>query len=231
MAETMIEAEKTIKDGDAKMRELAHLHPNDSLYPRALIGPLGPPAVAALGKPDLLRGYKLALFCSVKCPGDLILKLYDLARNLRQAGIAVISGFHSPMERECLDILLRGAQPVIACPARSLEGMRIRAEHKQPLAEGRLLFLSPFEEKQRRPTAQMALCRNRFVAALADEVFVAYAEPNGKTEQFCRELPAWGKPVYTFESEANARLVELGAKAVAVAWLPKTGVDKRRYPT
>jgi len=33
----------------------------------------------------------------------------------------VISGFHTPAEKECLRILLRGAQPIIICPARSIE--------------------------------------------------------------------------------------------------------------
>lgn len=58
----------------------------------------------------------LALFCSVRCPGDLILKTYDLARSLRAPGMTVISGVHSPMEKECLNLLLHGDQPIIVCP-------------------------------------------------------------------------------------------------------------------
>jgi predicted Rossmann fold nucleotide-binding protein DprA/Smf involved in DNA uptake len=156
----------------------------------------------------------LALFCSVKCPGNLILQTYDLTQNLRQTGVSVISGFHSPMERECLSILLRGTQPIIVCPARSIVGMRIQVEYKQPLEEGRLLLLSPFAEKQRRATVQTALYRNQFVAALADAVFVTYAAPGGKTEQFCRDVLAWQKPLYILESDANANLIALGAKPV-----------------
>lgn len=60
---------------------------------------------------------KLALFCSIKCPGKLILNTYDLAKKLRQEGITVISGFHSPMEKECLRILLRSQNPVFWCLA------------------------------------------------------------------------------------------------------------------
>jgi predicted Rossmann fold nucleotide-binding protein DprA/Smf involved in DNA uptake len=198
------------------MNEIVFVTLDNLLYPSALNRYLGDGAaktIAALGNLDALHSYKLALFCSVKCPGDLILKTYDLARDLRQAGVTVISGFHSPMERECLDILLRGTQPVVVCPARSLEGMRVRPEYRQPLEEGRLLFLSPFEARQRRATVEMAQYRNRFVAVLADQIFVAYAEPNGKTEQFCREVMAWGKPLYTLESKANAHLTAMGAKA------------------
>ena len=183
------------------------------------LGEQAPARIAAIGQPDVLRRLPLALFCSVKCPCDLILQTYDLAQQLRQAGVTVISGFHSPMEQECLAILLRGTQPIVVCPARSIERMRVSAVHEQPLAEGRLLFLSPFTEKDHRATEQTALYRNRFVAALADWVFVAYAEPNGKTEQLCREVVAWGKPLYTLESDANAHLTGMGAVALSPAGL------------
>jgi len=200
--------------------ELAHISVDDPQLPNTLTHRLGeraPKRITVLGNLDILRRPLTALFCSVKCPGDLILRTYDLAQALRQAGVAVISGFHSPMERECLTILLRGTQPVVVCPARSIKRMRMRIEHRKPLEEGRLLFLSPFTEADRRVTRETALYRNRIVAALAERVVVAYAEPNGKTETFCREILGWGKPLYTVESDANAHLIELGAQAMTPA--------------
>jgi predicted Rossmann fold nucleotide-binding protein DprA/Smf involved in DNA uptake len=178
------------------------------------LGKSAPERITALGNLEILRRKSMALFCSVKCPGNLILQTYDLAQNLRQTGVATIGGFHSPMERECLTILLRGVQPIIICPARGIKGMRIKAEYRKPLEEGRLLFLSCFDEKQRRPTVQTSLFRNRFVAALAEMIFVAYAEPHGKTEQFCSEIMAWGKPVYTLASKFNKNLLDMGAQSV-----------------
>ena len=32
----------------------------------------------------------------------------DLARALRDAGVVVVSGFHSPLERDCFEFLIRG---------------------------------------------------------------------------------------------------------------------------
>jgi hypothetical protein len=55
---------------------------------------------------------------------------------------------------------LRGAQPTIICPARSIEGMRIPPEWKQAIEQERLLLLSPFEKKYRRVTAALAKQRN-----------------------------------------------------------------------
>jgi predicted Rossmann fold nucleotide-binding protein DprA/Smf involved in DNA uptake len=167
-----------------------------------------------LGNLDILRQKKLALFCSVKCPGNLILQTYDFARILRDEGVTIIGGFHSPMEKECLTLLLRGMQPIIICPARSIERMRIPGEWKAPLAEGRLLLLSPFAEKMRRATVDLARKRNELVAALADEVFVAHAAPGSKTEYFCHDVLAWGKPLLTLESDENAGLIARGAKPI-----------------
>jgi hypothetical protein len=83
------------------------------------------PENEAVGRAEAVahRPY-LALLCSVRCPGDLILAAYNLVVALRAAGVTVIGGFHAPMERECLR-LLRGRQPVIVCPARGVERMRV----------------------------------------------------------------------------------------------------------
>src|SRR5919107_3381892 len=82
----------------------------DRSYPRFLFEYLGhsaPAELCVLGNLDILQQKTLALFCSIKCPGNLILKTYDLAQQLREAEVPIIGGFHSPMERECLTILLR----------------------------------------------------------------------------------------------------------------------------
>jgi predicted Rossmann fold nucleotide-binding protein DprA/Smf involved in DNA uptake len=108
----------------AKPLSVARLQHSDSGYPTVLREYLSgrvPKTLTALGNFDILQRKKLALFCSVKCPGALILQTYDLARALRDAGVAVIGSFHSPMEKECLTLLLRGTQPVIVCPARSID--------------------------------------------------------------------------------------------------------------
>ncbi len=73
-----------------------------------------------------------------------------------------------------------------------------------------LITLTPADPRY--PTALTSAYRNRVVAALAARVFVAYAAPNGKTEQFCREIADWRKPLITFDDNANADLSALGAQ-------------------
>ncbi|MCL4486732.1 MAG: DNA-processing protein DprA [Chloroflexi bacterium] len=193
-------------------------------FPHSLLhflGPRAPQSISAIGNPHLLKSKSLALFSSVRCPGNLILHTYDLAQALRDSGVAVIAGFHSPMEQECLRLLLRGKQPVILCPARAIDGMRVPSDLRVPIEEGRLLVLSPFSGKHKRLSSVLAPERNRFVAALADKVLAIHAEPGGKVEQLCREVTGWGKPLYTLADDANANLVALGARAISVGDAPR----------
>jgi len=194
-----------------------NLKKSDPNYPPALkqyLGKDAPGTVTAIGNLDILSHNSTSLFCSAKCPGDLIVKTYDIAQILRNAGMTVISGFHSPMERECLTILLRGAQPVIICPARSINNMRINKEYKKPLKDGQLLFLSPFDENQQRISAKRSHYRNLFVAAMSATVFVIHAEPSSKTEELCQQIISWQKPIYTFDSNYNKNLIKMGTQPV-----------------
>src|SRR4030043_946346 len=170
----------------------------------------------AIGDVKILNTPLLGMLCSIRWPGRVIVQAYDLARALRDAGVPVIGGFHSPMEKECLDFLLRGKQPVVVCPARSIINIRMPKAWGKACAEGRLLILSQFAPKHGRISALLAEKRNRFVSFLADQFFVPYAVPGSKTEQLCQDLLSAGKRVYTFESEKESGFVKSGAVPVAL---------------
>ena len=192
----------------------------DPRYPallRAFLGAAAPAAVTALGDLALLDSRLLAIFCSSRCPGSLIVQASDLAHALRDRGAAVIGGFHTPVEGACLEILLAGAGPLIVCPARGMY-KTITTELRKPLAAGRLLLLSPFDEAERRVTAELAAYRNRFVAALAERVLFLHATPGGKTEALAREVIGWGKPTHALAHPANAHLMDLGALPLSEPW-------------
>ena len=194
----------------------------DPNYPEKLKDILkteAPETIWARGNIDLLPGIDTAfngnlwaLFCSKKCPGELILKTHDLAQRFKERGIPTIGGYHSPIEQECLRVLLRGIQPILLCPARSIENMRLKSVWKDALAKERLLILSPFESRYNRQTVALANRRNAFVAALTDKIYIAHAAEDSKTLKFAEEMIASGKPVFTFETSANEALFQLGAQ-------------------
>ena len=110
-------------------------------------------------------------------------------------------------------MLLRGSQPVVICPARGIEKMRFGKDLRAGVEEKRVLVLSPFEGKVKRPTAETSQRRNQLVGALASAVVVSYAEPGGKTEDFCKGILS-GKPLYTFESQYNKTIIDAGNRLI-----------------
>jgi predicted Rossmann fold nucleotide-binding protein DprA/Smf involved in DNA uptake len=167
------------------------INTDDSRYPARLRQRLGtdaPPELTALGNLELLSQPMTALFCSARCPGNVILRAYDQAAQWRDTGHCVISGFHSPVEKECLRILLRGGPPIIICPARAMP-QRIAPELKAPLDAGRLLILSAFGPGETRVTADLAARRNAIVSVLATETLILHATPGGRLESSLRQKP------------------------------------------
>lgn len=169
------------------------------LYPEILVKRLGkdaPERLWIIGNPEILTQPKTALFCSTRCPGDAVIKAMDQAQKWRDQGRCIISGFHSPIEKECLHILLRGRQPVIICPARGIENMRIPGIWRSAIAEGRVLVISIFPASERRMTSKLSMQRNQVIAALADEIYFIHISPGGRMAQLFKQVSKLGIPIY-----------------------------------
>jgi predicted Rossmann fold nucleotide-binding protein DprA/Smf involved in DNA uptake len=169
------------------------------------------------GRKSILREPALGLICSVQCPGSVVIKTFDAVRELRDAGIVMAGGFHSPMENDCLDFLLRGIQPVIVCPGKGLAHVRVPQEWSAGIAAGRLLLLSQFDDTVQRTTTALAQARNELVAALSAAVLIPHASPGGKVEATARNILERGQPLFTFDDEANTDLIRQGARPYNLA--------------
>ncbi|MBX7255943.1 MAG: DNA-processing protein DprA [Candidatus Hydrogenedentes bacterium] len=162
-----------------------------------------------LGDQRILGSTWTAFFSSVRCPGNLILSAYDLAQRWRLENRPVVSGFHSPVEREVLNIMLRSQTPVCIVLARSIP-TRVPKELRDAIDGGRLLVLSPFGATTKRATQETASRRNEVVAAIADRIVVVYAASGSKTEAFCRQLAGSGKTCLTFDDPKTENLKAAG---------------------
>ena len=200
---------------DLKKEPALEKIPIDSRILQVMPRALRDDSVDLLGNVELLKSFKIGLICSIKCPGDVILKALNLLTQLDGTEICFIGGFHSPVERECLDILLRSKQKLIVCPARNIRKMRLSRAIKTAVEEGRLALLSPFPERYQEASGRTAQIRNLMVAALADRVLVFHAARGGKTEELVKEVVGWGKTVYTIASEYNTHLAQLGVKMIS----------------
>ncbi len=139
----------------------------------------------SLGNKDILNLPKTAFLCSRQIPASVVLKCYDWAIAERESGNCIISGFHSPLEKDVLHYLLKGTQPIIIALARGLK-IRVEAELKKPLDQGRLLIITPFDASVKRVTTATAAIRNRMMIEIADKVVVGYASPGGQLDMLLK---------------------------------------------
>ncbi len=156
-------------------------------------------AVFTFGDSAIAECHKTAFLCSRNYPAGAVLRIYDWAKEMCDAGECVISGFHSPLERDVLDILLKGRQPIILAAARGLP-KRYPAETKQAIEDGRLLVVSPFPDSTHRITADTARKRNAFMLSVAGRVVVGYAKEKGSLAEALRAVSA-GKEVIRLANE------------------------------
>jgi predicted Rossmann fold nucleotide-binding protein DprA/Smf involved in DNA uptake len=177
---------------------------------------VGDRALHGIGERQILNQKSLGLICSVQCPGSVVIKTFDAIRELRDAGVVVAGGFHSPMEQECLDFLLRGDQPVIVSPAKGLCRPRLSAAWRTDIDAGRLLLLSPFGNTVTRTTAAQAETRNEFIAALSHAVLIPHASTGGKAAAIARQILERGQPLFTFDDDENSELLKLGAQTYQI---------------
>lgn len=131
------------------------------------------------GDASLLDFQLNALLCSKACPGDKIIEAIDLAQRWRAENRAVISAFHTPVEKECLRIFLRGPQHIVICPARGIDPFQLPGDWQTKYQCGELIIVSPFDSSVRRPTKETAEVRNRLVVDLATNVTIIHASPGG----------------------------------------------------
>ena len=127
-----------------------------------------------LGQLKLLDDAPIAFFCSTRCDGDSVLKAYEWARQQCDLGTTVISGFHTPVEKDVYAILARRGARIIHCYPKRLPLKRPTPAQRSLIDEGRLLLLAPEACAQLpRPTKQSCSQRNRFVADRARSITIA----------------------------------------------------------
>jgi len=93
-------------------------------------------------------------------------------------GEVVISGFLSPMERKVFRAGLEHRKPLIWVKPWSLEEGLDVPSIQTALAEGRLLILSPFEDKTAPSVRRAAWC-NEYVLAHGDRMIIGHLNPDG----------------------------------------------------
>lgn len=131
-----------------------------------------------LGNRALLSDPMTAFFSSRTCPATAIRAGLDWAVAWTRVGGPVIGGFHSPLERSVMTLLLEAGNPLVVVISRDPATARFPAGWRTALRDGGLAVIST--GRQSRLTARAATARNDVAAALATEIVVAHASAHGR---------------------------------------------------
>ena len=123
-----------------------------------------------LGNKELLHKRKVGFLASRKISTLSVLPTLDWAMQVsKQEDIAVVSGFHSRLEKDVLKILLQGKCGIVVVLARGMY-RKIPQLYEEAMQANRILFISYEKDTITRVSEVSAHKRNRFVMELSDEM-------------------------------------------------------------
>ncbi|MDE7462856.1 MAG: hypothetical protein K2M88_06820 [Muribaculaceae bacterium] len=130
-----------------------------------------------LGNISLLGSRKIGYFASSKIASLSVLPTLDWAMEVaKRDDVAIVSGFHSKMEREVLDILLRGRCGIICVLARPIYKV-IPDKYRDAFAQDRVLFISHNTAKSTMTSRNLCHQRNEYIASISDELVFSSLSP------------------------------------------------------
>lgn len=123
-----------------------------------------------LGNRELQKMKKVGFLASRKISTLSVLPTLDWAMEIsKQTDIAIVSGFHSRMERDVLKILLQGQCGIIVVLARGMY-RKLPIQYEKAMAQNRLLLISYEKESVIRVSEATAHKRNEYVKNMVDEM-------------------------------------------------------------
>ena len=124
----------------------------------------------SLGNTDLWERHLVAFFASRSVTPEAESRCIAWAESMCKTDSVVISGFHSPLEKRVLRLLLEHKHPVILFLGRATY-KRIPVEYQEAIEERRMLIVSV--RNNCRHSNGSAETRNWNVARFADEIFMS----------------------------------------------------------
>ncbi|MBR2858500.1 MAG: hypothetical protein IKB90_00190 [Alistipes sp.] len=124
----------------------------------------------SLGNTDLWERHLVAFFASRSVTPEAESRCIAWAESMCKTDSVVISGFHSPLEKRVLRLLLEHKHPVILFLGRAMY-KRIPVEYQEAIEERRMLIVSV--RNNCRHSNDSAETRNWNVARFADEIFMS----------------------------------------------------------
>ncbi len=241
--------------------EFKTLTPKDPQYPKKLLKRLGAeaPILYFHGPLKLLDRFTMAVICADLHDGHAMLAANDMLFKIREYALNYIGPWHAIMETEIFRLALDTPtdpdrrRSLTICTARGLSrenwdnflgdrfgyqgpftGFPQKDEFYRRASEEELLWLSITEPDLKRFERRNILLRNWVACALADVVFVPYAEKGNKTLITVKKVVEAGIPIFTVDHEVCKDLYNLGlpgfSRKTIGAYLESLGARKDDPP-
>jgi predicted Rossmann fold nucleotide-binding protein DprA/Smf involved in DNA uptake len=206
----------------------------DATYPRRLKTRLkedAPPILYGCGDAALLETGGLAVVGSRHVDDELMSYTEEIGRLAASVRQTVVSGAAKGIDRAAMHGALLGGGMVVGVMADSLERAALARDNREPLMDGRLVFVSPYD-----PIAGFnvghAMQRNKVIYAFADAALVVTSdfEKGGTWTGAIEQLERLRfVPVFVRNGEnagrGNSALLQRGARA----WPnPESGAELER---
>ena len=134
-------------------------------------------STSLLGNENLLKRNRIGYFASCTIASLSVLSTLDWATEIaKREDVTIVSGFHSKMEREVLDILLRGRCGIICVLARPIYKI-IPDKYRNAYAQNRVLFISHNTANSTMTSRHLCQKRNEYIASISDELVFSSLTP------------------------------------------------------
>ena len=121
-----------------------------------------------LGNEELLNKWKVGILASRKISSSAVLPTLDWAvETSKRTDVAVVSGFHSRLEKDVLKFLLKGKCGIILILARGMY-RKLPKVYDAAMNENRLLIIALEKDMITRVSEYTAHRRNEFVINISD---------------------------------------------------------------
>ena len=202
-------------------------------YPRRLkkrMRDKAPPVLYGCGDRATIDAGGLAVVGSRHVNDDLIRYTEDVGRLAAEGGVPIVSGGARGVDQAAMRGALDGGGRALGVLANGLERAALNRENREPLIDGRLVLVCPYDPAVRF-LAGYAMQRNKLIYALADAALVVNSDHGrggtwaGATEQLGRLGFA---PVYVRRAWEQCAGLEALARRGAASWPdPRTPADMR----
>lgn len=171
-----------------------------------------------VGNPEILNRPLLGILSARQIDPDLALESSLLLKQLASLDdFSFVGGWHSPLERQALRIVLRHEAPLVFCVAKALNRFVPSTEVEHRLKQGRALLLTHCTPKAKRISRGTSMRRNELILGLA-KVLVVLSAPEGSASlKLARSALNLQKPVLTPVHPVNKTLLAIRALPATLA--------------